>query len=190
MAKVKVLIEGYTNEDGKGETDGEVEKTRATVTLVKDKDIVMVTDPGVLESQQVLIDALKKENLEIDDVNYVCLTHSHIDHYRNVGMFPKAKVLEFYGIWDKNTSEEWEEQFTEDIKIIKTPGHNKTSITLLVKTKKGTIAIVGDVFWKEGFPEKDVYADEHEKLIESREKVLELADYIIPGHADMYEVKK
>jgi glyoxylase-like metal-dependent hydrolase (beta-lactamase superfamily II) len=187
MAEVKILIKGYTNADSLEE--GEEERSCSTSTLIKDKDIVMVTDPGVLESQQVLIDALKKENLNIEDVNIVCLTHSHIDHYRNVGMFPKAKVLEFYGIWDKNTVDAWDEQFTKDIKIIKTPGHAYTSITLLVKTEKGIIAIVGDVFWKENFPEKDEYADEPKILKESRKKVLELADYIIPGHGGMFKVK-
>jgi len=46
MAEVKVLIEGYTSEDS-----GQ-EKTCATVGLVKDKDIIMVVDPGVLERKQ------------------------------------------------------------------------------------------------------------------------------------------
>jgi glyoxylase-like metal-dependent hydrolase (beta-lactamase superfamily II) len=182
MAEVKILIEGYTGADS-----GE-EKTCATISLVKDKDIVMVVDPGVLESQEMLVSALKKEELNIDDVNIVCLTHSHIDHYRNIGMFPKAKTLEFYGLWDKNTVEDWDEQFTDDIKIIKTPGHNSTSITLLVKTEKGTIAICGDVFWKKNYPEKDIYADDFEKLKESRKKVLASADWIIPGHSGMYKV--
>ena len=189
MAEVKVLIKGYTNEDSSGETDGELEKTGATISLVKDKDIIMVVDPGCLQSQQVLVDILKKEGIGINDVNYVCLTHSHIDHFMNVGMFPNAKVLEFYGLWDKNAREDWKEQFTKDIKIIKTPGHNFTSITLLVKTDKGVAAICGDVFWKENFPEKDLYADEPEKLKKSREKIIKLADYIIPGHGDMYKIK-
>ena len=123
-------------------------------------------------------------------MNIVCLTHSHIDHYRNIGMFPYAKTLEFYGLWDKNTVDDWKEQFTDDIKIIKTPGHDKTSITLLVKTDKGIVAICGDVFWKENFPEEDKYADNPKKLKESRKKIIELADYIIPGHADIYKVKK
>lgn len=188
MAEVKVLIPGYTSEDSKKES-GE-ERTCATITLVRDKEIVMVVDPGVLESQQMLIDVLEKEGLSVNDVNMVCLTHSHIDHYRNIGMFPEAKTLEFYGLWDKDTVDDWEEQFTEDIKIIKTPGHSKTSITLLVKTDKGMVAICGDVFWKEDMPDEDEYADEPEKLSESREKVKELADYIVPGHADMYKVKK
>jgi glyoxylase-like metal-dependent hydrolase (beta-lactamase superfamily II) len=187
MAEVKILIKGYTSADSAEEGK---EKTCATITLVKDKDIVMVVDPGILESQQMLIDALEKEGLTIDDVNIVCLTHSHIDHYRNVGMFPEAKTLEFYGLWDKNTVDEWEEQFTDDIKIIKTPGHDKTAITLLVKTDKGIVAICGDVFWKENMPEEDEYADEPKKLNESRKKIIELADHIVPGHADMYEVKK
>ena len=134
MAEVKVLIKGYTSEESGGE------KTCATITLVKDKDIVMVIDPGVLEDQKLLVDALKKEGLDVNDVNIVCLTHSHIDHFRNIGMFPSAKTLEFYGLWDKNTVDDWKEQFTEDIKIIKTPGHDKTSITLLVKTDSGVTA--------------------------------------------------
>ena len=46
MAEVKVLIEGYAS------NDSEQEKTCATVVLVKDKDIVMVVDPGVLERKQ------------------------------------------------------------------------------------------------------------------------------------------
>jgi len=82
-----------------------------------------------------------------------------------------------------------EEQFTDNIKIIKTPGHNFSSITLLVKTDKGNVAICGDVFWKENFPDEDEYADEPKKLKQSRENILKLADYIIPGHADMYKVK-
>lgn len=182
MAEVKILIEGYTSADS-----GE-EKTCATITLVKDKDVIMVVDPGVLENQEMLVRALKKEGLTVNDVNVVCITHSHIDHYRNIGMFPEAKTLEFYGLWDKNTVDDWREQFTDDIKIIKTPGHDSTSITLLIKTDKGTVAICGDVFWEENYPEKDIYADEPEKLKESRKKVLQSADWIIPGHSGMYKV--
>jgi len=187
MSEVKVLIKGYTSADSAEEGE---EKTCATISLVKDKNVIMVVDPGVLENQQMLIDALKKERLSVDDVNYVCITHSHIDHYRNIGMFPEAKILEFYGIWNENSVEDWNENFSKDIKIIKTPGHDRTGITLIVNTKNGKIAICGDVFWKENLPESDPYADNPKKLKESREKVIKLADWIIPGHADIYKVKK
>lgn len=185
MAEVKILIQGYTSADT---AESGEEKTCPTITLVKDKDIVMVVDPGVLEDQKILVDKLKEEGLTIDDINIVCITHSHIDHYRNIGMFPKAKTLEYYGLWQGQTVEDWQEQFTDDIRIIKTPGHDYSSITLLVKTGQGTVAICGDVFWKENSPEDDPYASNKEELKQSREKVLEMADYIIPGHGGMFKI--
>ena len=187
MAKLKVLIKGYTTADSNSEGD---EKTCATITLIKDKDRIMLVDPGVLENQRILINALKKEGLNVNDIDIVCITHSHIDHYRNLGMFPKAKVLEYYGLWDKNSVDDWKERFSPDIKIIKTPGHDKTSISLLVKTDKGVVVVCGDVFWKENLPKKDMYADNPKKLKESREKIMKIADWIIPGHGDIYKVKK
>jgi len=187
-AKVKILVEGYTNADSIVVT-GE-EKTCPTISLVRDGDLVMVVDPGVLESQQILVDALAKEGLRADDVNMVCITHSHIDHYRNIGMFPNAKTLEYFGVWDKNTSKEWQEQFTVNIQILKTPGHDYTGITLFVKTDDGVVAVCGDVFWKENFPEEDQYALDLKKLAESRNLVLEKADWIVPGHAGIYKAKK
>ncbi|MBW2966106.1 MBL fold metallo-hydrolase [Candidatus Woesearchaeota archaeon] len=182
MAEIKILVKGYTSEESGGE------KTQCTITLIQDKDINMVVDTGTLKDRQILIDALKKEGLEIEDINYVCITHSHMDHYRNIGMFPDAKALDYFGIWDKDMVDDWNQKFTENIEIIKTPGHDRTGITLLVKTDKGIVAVVGDVFWKENLPENDPYASDKEKLKKSRELVLEKADFIIPGHGNMYEV--
>jgi len=184
MAEVKILIEGYTSADSGGE------KTCATITLIKDGNNKIIVDPGVLENQKMLVDKLKEEGLLVDDINIVFITHSHIDHYRNIGMFSEAKTLEYFGLWDKNTVQDWPEQFSEDIKIIKTPGHNYDGLTFLVKTSDGIVAICGDVFWKKNFPEveDDIYATDKEKLKESRKKVLESADWVIPGHAGMYKI--
>lgn len=184
-AEVKILLEGYTTADKRAES-GE-EKTRPTITLIKDGDIVMVVDPGVLDSQQILIDKLEKEGLSLEDVNYVCVTHSHIDHYRNIGMFKNAKTLEYFGIWDGETVEDWHEQFTDNIRILKTPGHDNTSITLFVNTNEGKIAICGDVFWRENSPENDMYATDTERLDKSRDIVMKVADFVIPGHGPMYK---
>ena len=180
-AEVKVLIEGDTAAD------------TATVSLIRDGELVMVVDPGLLKSQQLLTDALAKENLTVDDVDIVCITHSHIDHYRNIGMFPNAKVLEFFGLWGGKVMEHWSENFTSNIQILHTPGHDYTSITLFVNTKDGVVAICGDVFWKENYPEDphdDVFASNPEKLKESRTTVLKMADWIIPGHAGIYKNDK
>lgn len=61
---------------------------------------------------------------------------------------------------------------------------------MFVKTDKGIVAICGDVFWKENFPEDDPYASDKEKLKESRKKVLEIADWVIPGHGKIFKVKR
>lgn len=185
MAKVKVLLQGYTTAD-KNLFDG-VEETRATITLVQENDIVMVVDPGVLDDNQVLIDALAKENLTADDVTIVAITHSHIDHYKNVGIFPKAKVLEYFGVWDGGKVEDWQTHFSTDIQILKTPGHDATSITFFVTTPEGVVAICGDVFWKENFPQVDPYAQDTKKLQNSRQLVLKMSSWIIPGHGPMYK---
>jgi len=187
MATVDVLVEGFTSDDGKG--DGN-ETTFCTMTLVRDGDIVMVVDPGTLKSQDIMKDALAKHGLKVKDVNTVFLTHSHMDHFGSIGMFPGAKTVEFYGQWQEDRVEDRNNKLSDDIEVIETPGHAKTGLTLLVKTDKGTVAICGDVFWKENFPEKDPYADEPEEVEKSRKKVLEAADYIVPGHAGIYEIKK
>ena len=92
MSEIKVLIEGYTS----GETNG---RSCSTVVLIKDDfdgvEMNIVVDPGTLSSQQALIDELKKEGVKPKDVDIVVITHSHMDHYANIGMFSNAKSLSF-----------------------------------------------------------------------------------------------
>jgi glyoxylase-like metal-dependent hydrolase (beta-lactamase superfamily II) len=183
MAEVTVLVEGYTSQKVQG-------RACATITLIKDKDVVMVVDPGCLADQSILVDALKKGGLKIEDVNWVCITHSHLDHYRNIGMFPKAKALDYWGIWEEDKFYDYKEKFTPDMQIIKTPGHDYSCITLLVKTSKGIIAVAGDLFWEAYAPKQDPYASDKIKLEENRKKILELSDWIVPGHGKMFKVKK
>ena len=185
MAKVKVLVEGYYFEEPKDRA-----KARATVSLIYDKDTVMVVDPGTLEDQQILIEALKKEGLTVNDITMVGITHSHVDHYRNVGMFPKAKVLEYWGLWDGVAWGAFEENFSKDIKVLKTPGHDYSCITFFVTTDNGVVAVCGDVFFNEDGPNQDPFATDSKKLDESRKLIVTTSDWIIPGHAPIYKVKK
>lgn len=188
MAEVKVILEGFTNADK--EAAGEEEKTRCTTALIREHDMIILSDPGVLDDQQILVDALAKENLKIKDITHVFITHSHLDHYRNLGMFPKAKTIEYFGIWDGGHVIDRPEKLTKDIELIETPGHNSNSITMLVKTDKGRVAIAGDLWWSERGPMDDPYASSPEKLKKSRKKILELADFIIPGHGKMFKAKR
>lgn len=186
MAEVKILLDGYAS----GDSEEDDSRSCSTVVLVRDGDIVMVVDPGTMKDQRLLVDALAKEKLRPEDVNVVFITHSHMDHYRNIGMFPKARALDHWGWWEGNEWSECSGRVTDDIEMVKTPGHSGGSVTLFVRTEKGVVAICGDVFWKEGYPKKDPYATNLEKLEASRKLVMKKADWIIPGHGPMYPTKK
>lgn len=78
MAKVKVLIEGYAKELKKGWV------ATSTTCLVTTGDKKIITDPGC--NRKKLLEALKKEGLTTNDINYVFLSHCHPDHI--LGNYP------------------------------------------------------------------------------------------------------
>ncbi len=178
-AKVKILVEGYASADSGGHSC-------STISLVRDEGLNIIIDPGTLPEQKILIDKLNEEGLSPSDINVVYITHSHMDHYRNIGMFPKAKTLDYWGWWESDVFSDYENSVTKNIKLIKTPGHSYDGTTMLVTTEEGTVAICGDVFWKENFPERDPFASNSGLLKQSRSEVLKLADFIIPGHGKMF----
>jgi glyoxylase-like metal-dependent hydrolase (beta-lactamase superfamily II) len=183
MAEIKILIEGYVSADKDGHSC-------STVVLVKDKGLNMVVDPGTLPDPNMLAAALKKENLGIEDINAVFITHAHTDHYRNIGMFPRARTLDYWGWWEGDTCAECDGRVSDDVALLQTPGHSYDGMTLVVKTAEGAVAVCGDVFWKENFPVDDPYASDKEKLKESRQQVLSAANWVIPGHGKKFKVSK
>lgn len=180
MAKVEILQTGYASTESNG-------RSSPTISLVSDGDKKIIVDPGVVKDQKVIVGALKKHNLAISDINFVFVTHWHPDHARNVGMFEKAVAIDWWGWWESDLFKDFSGELTQDIKIIKTPGHSIDGVTMLVKTDRGITAICGDVFWKENYPEKDPYAQDLKALQRSRGKVLKLADFIIPGHGPIFK---
>jgi glyoxylase-like metal-dependent hydrolase (beta-lactamase superfamily II) len=93
-ATFDVLVPGYVRED----TDG-TEHVRGTVSLIRSADLVMVAGPGIMESQVVLIDCLGAHGLSLTDVTHVFVSHHHLDHTRNIGMFPNSAVIDSDSIY-------------------------------------------------------------------------------------------
>ena len=196
MAKIKILVEGYAKE-----IDGE-EFASSTTTLIQDADLNIVVDPGM--DRKLLVSALKKENLSLNQIDYVILTHTHLDHSLLAGIFENAKILDNNDIYffDGKIGEHEGKVPNTEIQIIKTPGHYQFHCSVFVNTEDlGRIIIAGDVFWwadnesqktdKQSLLEhKDPYVKDIGALDESRKKILELADYIIPGHGKMFKVEK
>ena len=195
MAEVKVLVEGYAKQLAKGWV------ASSTACLITTEDKKIITDPGC--NREKLLAALNKEGLTTTEINYVFLSHRHPDHVLLAGIFENAKFITFDTnlIYDKDLLLEFDKHaLGKDIEIIETPGHVEEHLSLIVNTPKGKIAIAGDViWWLDG--EKQVFnisQKDHsqakgmdmDKLIESRKRILEMADYVIPGHGKMFKVKR
>ncbi|MBI3109564.1 MBL fold metallo-hydrolase [Candidatus Daviesbacteria bacterium] len=195
MTKVKILIEGYAKKLKNGWI------ASSTTCLVTTENKKIITDPGC--NRQKLFEALKSQGLTTDDIDYVFLSHCHPDHILLAGIYEKAKFITFDTnlMYDGDLILEFDKHILgKDIEIMETPGHVLEHLSLLIKTPKGKIAIAGDaIWWIEGEEQVfDINQKDHsqakgmnmEELIESRKKLVETADYIIPGHGKMFKVEK
>jgi glyoxylase-like metal-dependent hydrolase (beta-lactamase superfamily II) len=115
------------------------------------------------------------------------------------GFFTKAKVLNYNEIFDVDKQFMHENRIPgTNLEILQTPGHSKDSCCLIVKMDKGTYVVAGDNFWWMKNEEERVdvnkpdqaHKGDMEKLIESRKKILKIADWIIPGHGKPFKVIK
>ncbi|UCG95824.1 MAG: MBL fold metallo-hydrolase [archaeon] len=194
MAQVKVLIEGYAKQTENGWI------ASSTTCLITTENKKIITDPGC--NRKRLLEGLSREGLSTGDIDYVFLSHCHPDHILLAGIFENAKFVTFDTnlMYDKDLMLEFDKHILgKDVEIIETPGHVLEHLSLLVNTPKGKVAVAGDViWWVEGEKQVlDINQKDHsqakgmnmEKLVESRKKLLEMADYIIPGHGKMFKVK-
>lgn len=196
MTQVKVLIPGYAREEAG------VEQASSTTTLIRENSLNIIVDPGM--NRLLLLKSLAAEDLQLQDIDYVILTHTHIDHCYLAGIFEQAKVLDNEAIFsDDGQIVPHDGQIPgTNIEIVNTPGHDQFHCSILVDTADlGKVAIAGDLFWWEDgetqeteiedlINHDDPYMKDEAQLTESRRKILELADYIIPGHGAMFEITK
>jgi glyoxylase-like metal-dependent hydrolase (beta-lactamase superfamily II) len=201
MSEIKILIEGYAKQIDPFDKlrAGSGWLASSTVTLVKSKGKSLIVDPSC--NREKLLAVLDKENLKVEDIDFVFLTHNHLDHALLAGIFPNARVLTTEEIYKNDNQILHNNKIPEtDLEIIQTPGYCSEHCSLVVPTEKGVCVVAGDVFWYvEGENQTaDVgkVDDAHlaevnmKKLIESRKKILEIADWIIPGHGKMFKVEK
>ncbi|KAI8728272.1 metallo-beta-lactamase domain-containing protein 1 isoform X2 [Biomphalaria glabrata] len=83
----------------------------------------------------------------------------------------------------------------EDVEIGPTPGHTGNDVLVVVKKANlGVLAGVGDLFYCEGdlfSPSLWLKNSERQHLqVQSRYTILEMADFIIPGHGPTFKVPK
>jgi glyoxylase-like metal-dependent hydrolase (beta-lactamase superfamily II) len=183
MATVDVLIAGHVEQTDAGSS------VHPTVSLVRDGDAVIVVDPGILSDPALLTDALSSHDLTVDDVTHVFVTHHHLDHTRNVGMFPTARVVDVDSVYDGSLWLDHDgdgHHLSDDVSVIETPGHARECAALVVRTDDGTVVLTHAWWFADMTPVQDPVAWDQEALERSRERILGLADVVVPGHGPAF----
>lgn len=195
MTKIKVLIEGYAKKTKKGWL------ASSSTTLIEDSGKKILVDPGI--NRELLLKKLRENNLTPNDIDIVFMTHYHPDHVFLASMFEKAMIADGDTIYEKDNETGYEGKVPgTDLEVVLTPGHAHEHAVLVANTDKGKIVVAADVFWWNDqekqqtddaetlINKEDPFTKDREALKESRKKVLEIADWIIPGHGKMFRNPK
>lgn len=181
-AAYTILTTGYTGSTGPG--------VAATVSYVHDADRHVIVDPGMVASRDRILGPLAELGLGPDDITDVVLSHHHPDNTMNVGLFGRARVHDHKAVYrnDQWTDRDAEgHELTPSLRLIRTPGHSREDITLLAGTAEGTVAFVGDLWWRPNGPVEDPVSPDLATLRTSRLRVLAAADVIVPGHGGAFK---
>lgn len=192
--EVKILKVGYAKWVGPTQ-----QRADGTITLIKGPKNIIV-DTGGPWDKKTILETLKKNEVNPQDVSFVVCTHGHSDHTGNNNLFINATFIVSYDVCkgDLYTFHDFAHgqpyRINDKIEVVPTPGHTKQDISVILKTPNGVVAIVGDLFESENDLEQEglwrsfsEFPDEQES---NRKKILELADFIVPGHGDIFGVKK
>lgn len=193
--RVKVLFDGFSKAV-KGGTMANCSCTLITGPLN------IIVDTMTAWDGSKLLNALHDNNISPQNINWVICTHGHSDHIGCNYLFPLAKHVvgycisekEFYADHDFSSGKEL--VIDDCLKIIPTPGHTLQDVSVIVETfDKGIVAITGDLFENQDDVNDDniwkaAGSDNEELQQENRQKILDMADWIVPGHGPMFQVKK
>ncbi len=177
-ARLDVLFAGYAR----------MPSVAGTVSLVRDEGRVIVVDPGMVPDREAILGPLRELGVRPEDVTDVVLSHHHPDHVLNVALFPVVPVHDVQAVYEGDT---WSSrpsdgaQLTASVQLLATPGHTAQDITTLVGTPDDVVALT-HLWWTEQGPQEDPYAPDREQLRQQRERVLELATLVVPGHGPAF----
>jgi len=181
-ARVHILHDGYAREEADGEHVG------STVTLIIDGDVVVVVDPGMVSSRTALLAALADQGVAPGSVTDVVFSHHHPDHTVNAAMFPAARVHDHWAIYDGDL---WISraadgaELSPSIRLIATPGHTEQDISTVASTADG-VFVCTHAWWSAEGPEDDPFSPDPAALARSRQRILDVASVIIPGHGPAF----
>ncbi|XP_011338226.2 metallo-beta-lactamase domain-containing protein 1 [Ooceraea biroi] len=198
MCEVTVLFDGYSKKFDDGTMDA-----NCTCTLIKGLKLIIV-DTMTAWDRERIIEALTQQNIEPANIDYVVCTHSHADHIGNNNLFTNAEHIVGRSVQRGTIFSENNDilldgyELCPGVKVVASAGHTPEDVTVLVDTtkdgEKTRFAITGDLFEKE----EDILSPSIWKSLglpemlkcqsRTRSVIINLADFIIPGHGPMFRV--
>lgn len=160
------------------------ERVASTVSFVRDGDVRAIIDPGMVPEPAAILKPLQRLIDSPDRITDVIFSHHHPDHTLNAALFPRARIHDFWAIYQGDL---WQDRAAEgfalspSIRLIETPGHTSQDITTMVATGDGTVAFT-HLWWSASGPSEDPLASDPTALHRNRARVLEVAALIVPGH--------
>ncbi|HSR46312.1 MAG TPA: MBL fold metallo-hydrolase [Acidimicrobiia bacterium] len=178
MARFELLFAGYVSPG-----------VASSVSFVADGDHRIVIDPGMVPNRAVILDPLRALGVDPDSVTDVVFSHHHPDHTLNAALFANARFHDHWAIyqddvWTDRPAEGF--QVSPGVRLVETPGHTPQDISTLITTPAGVVACTH--LWWNGDVEGDPRATNPELLGPNRERLRALADLIVPGHGEPFEV--
>jgi glyoxylase-like metal-dependent hydrolase (beta-lactamase superfamily II) len=176
-ASVAVLTSGYVGN-----------RTASTVAYVRDGDLHVVVDPGMVASRGLILDPLAAAGVSPEQITDVVFSHHHPDHTLNAALFPAARFHDHWAIyrndeWTRRDAEGFE--LSSSIRLVRTPGHTAQDITTLVGTADGVVALT-HLWWHADGPPEDPLAEDAAAVHNGRDRILAVADLIVPGHGPAF----
>lgn len=172
---------------------GNILDARSSVTLIKTERGWIIVDTGQVGDEEEILKALADLGLEGSDIDIIVNTHSHPDHCANNRLFSRA--MKMY----PNDGEE----IAPGVRVLATPGHSPDSISVLVDAaiQQGDgmaptsrrVVIAGDALPTLGNFQKRVPPAVHYDralAVASMNKIIEMADMVIPGHDRPFSVRE
>jgi glyoxylase-like metal-dependent hydrolase (beta-lactamase superfamily II) len=181
MTTVDLLHAGYAGD-----------RVGSSIALVRDGPALIVTDPGMVASRALILDPLMALDVAPDAVTHVFLSHHHPDHTVNIALFPNAEVVDF---WARYRDDVWLDHdgdgyaLSPNTQLWLTPGHTAEDASLIVHADDGVVALT-HLWWREDrSPEVDPLGDDQTLIESGRDRILAVADVVIPGHGPAFRVR-
>ena len=185
MASIHLLHAGYIRDEGT--------RVGSSITLIRDGDSLVITDPGFVASRSLILDPLAALEVAPEAITHVFFSHHHPDHTVNAALFPNAEIVDFWArykddLWLDNGVDGW--NMTPHAQLWLTPGHTEEDASLVVEADNGVYAMT-HLWWRtDRTPEIDPHSPDQPELERQRARVLEVADFVIPGHGEPFRVER